>query len=128
MAPARSATHGYADEVTLFERLGRFVVRRSWWVVGAWALGLLAALPFAPRAPSVLSAGGFILDDLESARAKSLLEEELGLPPSALVVVFRSDTLEAGTPAFEVAAAQAMADIPDAPHVVRVLSHLVAPR
>jgi RND superfamily putative drug exporter len=114
--------------VTLFDRLGRFVVRRRWWVVGAWALVLLAALPFAPRAPSVLSAGGFILDDLESARAKALLEEELGLPPSALVVVFHSDTLEAGTPSFELAAARAMRDVPDAPHVAGVLSHLVAPR
>ena len=92
--------------MTLFDRLGRFVVRRKWWVVGAWALVLLAALPFAPQAPGVLSAGGFILDDLESARAKALLEDELGVPPSALVVVFHSDTLEAGTPAFEVAAAQ----------------------
>jgi RND superfamily putative drug exporter len=114
--------------VTLFDRLGRFVVRRKWWVVGAWALVLLAALPFAPRAPSVLSAGGFILDDLESARAKALLEDELGLPPSALVVVFHSDRLEAGTPEFELAAAQAMRDVPDAPHVAGVLSHLVAPR
>jgi RND superfamily putative drug exporter len=114
--------------VTLFDRLGRFVVRRKWWVVGAWAVVLLAALPFAPRAPSVLSAGGFILDDLESARAKALLEDELGLPPSALVVVFHSDSLDAGTPEFEVAAAQAMRDIPDAPHVARVLSHLLAPR
>jgi RND superfamily putative drug exporter len=114
--------------VTLFDRLGRFVVRRRWWVVGAWAVVLLAALPFAPRAPSVLSAGGFILDDLESARAKTLLEEELGLPPSALVVVFHSDTLEAGTPAFELAAARAMRDVPDAPHVAGVLSHQVAPR
>jgi RND superfamily putative drug exporter len=97
-------------------------------VVAAWAVVLLAALPFAPQAPGQLSAGGFILDDLESARAKALLEEELGLPPSALVVVFHSDTLEAGTPAFEVAAAQAMRDVPDAPHVAGVISHLVSPR
>jgi RND superfamily putative drug exporter len=128
MAPARSGARGYADAVTLFDRLGRFVVRRKWWVVAAWAVVLLAALPFAPQAPGQLSAGGFILDDLESARAKALLEEELGLPPSALVVVFHSDTLEAGTPAFEVAAAQAMRDVPDAPHVAGVISHLVSPR
>ena len=128
MAPARSGARGYAEAVTLFDRLGRFVVRRKWWVVAAWAVVLLAALPFAPQAPGQLSAGGFILDDLESARAKALLEEELGLPPSALVVVFHSDTLEAGTPAFEVAAAQAMRDVPDAPHVAGVISHLVSPR
>jgi RND superfamily putative drug exporter len=114
--------------VTLFERLGRFAARRRWWVVGAWAFLLLAAVPFAPQAPGALSAGGFILDDLESARAKTLLEEELGLPPSALVVVFTSDTLEAGTAPFELAVAQVMRDVPDAPHVVDVVSHLLAPR
>ena len=113
--------------MTLFDRLGRFVVRRRWWVVAVWAAILLLALPFAPQAPGALSAGGFILDDLESARAKTLLEDELGLPPSAIVVVFTSDTLEAGTPSFELAAAEVMRDIPGAPHVADVLSHLLAP-
>ena len=82
----------------------------------------------APRAPGVLSAGGFILDDLESARAKALLGTELGVPPSALVVVFSSLSLQAGTPAFESAAAGAMRDVPNAPHVVRLLSHVLAPQ
>jgi RND superfamily putative drug exporter len=114
--------------VSPFERLGRFVVRRAWWIVGAWALLLLAALPLAPQVPGALSAGGFILDDLESARAKALLGTELDLPPSALVIVFSSPTLEAGTPAFELAAADAVRDIPTAPHVARVVSHLLSPR
>jgi RND superfamily putative drug exporter len=113
--------------VTPFDRLGRFVARRAWWVVGAWAALLLVAIPFAPRAPGVLSAGGFILDDLESARAKTLLETELGAPPSALVVVYSSPTLSAGTPEFESAAANAIRDVPTAPHVVRVISHVMAP-
>ena len=114
--------------MTPFERLGRFVVHRAWWVVGAWTALLLIALPFAPQVPGQLSAGGFILDDLESARAKALLETELGAPPSALVVVFSSPTLEAGTPAFEVAAADAIRDVGTAPHVARVVSHLLSPR
>ncbi len=111
-----------------FERLGRFVVRRAWWVVGAWTLLLLAALPLAPQVPGALSAGGFILDDLESARAKTVLEAELDLPPSALVIVFSSPTLLAGTPEFELAAAEAVRDIPTAPYVARVVPHLLAPR
>jgi RND superfamily putative drug exporter len=114
--------------VTPFDRLGRFVVRRAWWVVAAWAALLLIAIPFAPQVPGKLSAGGFILDDLESARAKALLETELGTPPSALVIVFSSPTLKAGTTAFETAAADAIRDIPTAPHVARVVSHLLAPR
>ena len=114
--------------MTSFDRLGRFVVRRAWWIVGAWAIVLLVALPIAPRVTGQLSAGGFILDDLESARAKSLLETELGAPPSALVVVLSSPTLQAGTPAFEAAAADAVREVGTAPHVARVVSHLLSPR
>jgi len=114
--------------VTPFDRLGQFVVRRARLVIGAWALLLLVALPLAPQVPGALSAGGFILDDLESARAKAVLEAELGAPPSALVVVFSSPTLEAGTPAFELAAAEAMRDVPSAQHVAGVVSHLLQPR
>jgi len=111
-----------------FDRLGRFVVRRARLVVVAWAVLIAVAIPFAPQVPDALRAGGFIRDDLESARARTLLEEELGSPPSALVVAFHSDALVAGSPAFETAAASAMRDIPTAPHVVRVVSHLVQPR
>jgi RND superfamily putative drug exporter len=111
-----------------FDRLGRFVVRRAWWVIIAWVALLLVAVPFAPQVPGELSAGGFILDDLESARAKSLLETELGAPPSALVIVFSSSTLEAGTPEFETAAAETIQAASTAPHVARVVSHLLAPR
>ncbi|MEA2619619.1 MAG: putative drug exporter of the superfamily, partial [Chloroflexota bacterium] len=114
--------------MTPFDRLGRFVVRRAWWVVATWTALLLVAIPFAPQVPGRLSAGGFILDDLESARAKALLETELGVPPSALVIVFSSPTLSAGTPDFEVAAADAVRDIPTAPDVVRVVSHLLSPQ
>ena len=34
-----------------FDRLGRFAVRRRWWIVAAWAALILVAIPFAPRAP-----------------------------------------------------------------------------
>ena len=107
-------------------------VRRAPRLVGRGRLGRrcsLVAIPFAPQVPGQLSAGGFILDDLESARAKALLETELGAPPSALVVVFSSPTLEAGTPAFEVGRGRGRsATSRRAPHVARVVSHLLAPR
>ncbi|HSG86645.1 MAG TPA: MMPL family transporter [Candidatus Limnocylindrales bacterium] len=114
--------------MTIFERLGRFVHRRRWWVIGAWAVLLLVALPLAPQAPGALRAGGFTSVELESARARALLEDELGLPPSAVVVVIDSPTLRAGTPEFEVAAAAAIRDVPSAPGVTGVVSHLVAPK
>jgi RND superfamily putative drug exporter len=111
-----------------FDRLGRLAVRRRWWIVAAWAVALLVAIPFAPRAPGALSAGGFIRDDLESARTKQLLEAELGLPPSALVLLYTSETLRAGTPEWLAAVHEATAGVADAPHVAGILTHALAPR
>ncbi len=114
--------------MTLFERIGAFAYHRRRWVVAGWAVLLLLALPFAPRAGSVLRAGGFTLEDLPSAQATTLLEQRLGLAPSVLVVVLHSADSAAGSPAFETAAARALADVPTAPHVTGVLSHLLSTR
>ncbi len=111
-----------------FDRLGRFAVRRRWWIVAAWALLVIVALPLAPRASGALSAGGFILDDLESARAKQVLQDELGVEPSAFVLAYTSDTLTAGTPEWVAAVQAATKDVASAPHVTRILSHTLAPR
>jgi putative drug exporter of the RND superfamily len=113
--------------VTAFERLGRLVHRHRRWVIAGWAVLLLVALPIAPRVASALRAGGFTLDSLESARARALLERELGLPPSALVLVYTSPTDLAGTPTFEAAAGAAATAAAGAPHVTGILSHTVAP-
>jgi len=128
MAPSptrRSSGEAASDR---FARLGRFVVRRRWAIVATWAVLLLVALPLAPRVVGALRAGGFILDDLESARAKAILQAELATPPSAVVVVLHSDDATAGTPAFEGPAAAAIEHVPEAPGVVRVLPHTLSPR
>src|SRR5262245_7954092 len=98
------------DQRMSFDRLGRFAVCRRWWIVAAWALLVLIALPLAPRASGALSAGGFILDDLESARAKQLLQDQLGVEPSAFVLAYTSDSLRAGTPEWQAAVAAATRD------------------
>jgi RND superfamily putative drug exporter len=113
--------------VTIFERLGRVVHRRRWWVIGGWVGMLLLAVPFAPRVGSALRAGGFTLDSLESARARILLERELGLPPSALVLVYTSTTDAAGSPAFEAAASAAATAVTTAAHVTGIRSHVLSP-
>ena len=115
--------------MTPFDRLGRFVVRRAWLVVGAWALVLLAAIPFAPRVPGVLTAGGFILDDLESARAKALLETRARRSrrrrwsSSSAARPSRP-----GRPRSRPPRRRPSRDIASAPHVARVVSHLLSPR
>ncbi len=114
--------------MTAFERLGRFAHRRRWWVIGAWTLFVLVALPFAPRAPGALQAGGFSLDTLESSRARATLVRELGAPPSALILVYEATgEARAGDLAFEQAIAASTAGVGGAPYVRQVLSHLLAP-
>ena len=126
--PSMSPPSTRGRPVTLFDRLGVFVVRHPRAIIAAWAVLIAAALPFAPRAAGALSAGGFSLDDLPSAQARHLLERGLGLAPSALVIVVHSDQLQAGTPAFESAAATATAGVATADHVTGVVSHLTNER
>jgi RND superfamily putative drug exporter len=111
-----------------FERLGAFVVRRRWAIVIAWRVLLVAAIPLAPRAPGVLVAGGFQLDDLESARARAVLERELGIKPSALALVAHSDSARAGDPTFESELAEVVARVRQAPSIASITSHLDNPR
>ena len=111
-----------------FERLGRWCAQHRWPVVAAWLVLVLAAVPFALQAPDVLRSGGFIRPELESAQAKALLEREIGLAEAAVVVVFHSETARAGEPAFEAAAAAAIAAVPEAEHVTRVLPHTLSSR
>jgi RND superfamily putative drug exporter len=119
-APARARGLG------AFDRLGRFVVRRHRWVIAGWAIVLLAALPIAPRVIDTLRAGGFTSDDLESARARQVLQDELDLAPSALVVVLHSERWPAGSAEFEAAAAEATRRLPTGSPVAGYRSHLLA--
>ena len=115
--------------MTAFARVGRFCARHRRAVAAAWALLALIALPLAPRAPGALQPGGFSLDDLDSAVTTHLLETTVGLPPSALVIVLQGQGgLLAGDPAFEKAAAAAIADVPRAQDVLGVYPHTLAPR
>ncbi|MDL2335041.1 MAG: MMPL family transporter, partial [Chloroflexota bacterium] len=114
--------------MSLFQRLGAFCARRRYAVVAAWAVLLLLALPFAPQLPGALSGGGFTLDDLEASKARQALAG-IAVPPSAMVIVIQSETdARAGDPAFEIAAARALAAVPQAVHVTAVLPHTLAPR
>jgi RND superfamily putative drug exporter len=111
-----------------FERLGRWCARHRRPVIVAWLALVALSVPFALQAPAALRAGGFISPNLESARAKALLETEVGVAEAAVVIVFHSDTARAGEPAYEAAAAAAVADVPSAPFVLRVVPHALSTR
>jgi RND superfamily putative drug exporter len=110
--------------VSVFYRLGLFCARRRWLVIGAWAIALLVSVPLAPQVVGALRSGGFTLDDLEASRARKLLEDTLGTPQSAMVIILQSTTdARAGDPAFEEAVTQATAKVPAAAHVAALIPH-----
>ncbi len=115
--------------VNVFQRIGLFSARHRYAVFATWALLLLAALPFAPQLPGALRSGGFSLDDLEASRARLLLQDQLGVPPSAMVILIQSETdARAGDPVFEAAVAEALANVPRASHVTGLVTHFTNPR
>ncbi len=117
-----------APPSTIFERIGRAAHHHRWSIIAAWLVLLASATPLLPGVAGALRPGGFVADWLETSRARATLETELDFPPSAVVVVFHSETLRAGSLEFERAAAEAIRDLPAAPHVRGIRSHLVAPR
>lgn len=79
----------------MFHRIGRLTYRWRWQVVLLWGVLLLVTLPLVPKLDDPLKVGGFTSPDTESSRARVVLEEELGLAPSTLIIVFASETLHA---------------------------------
>ncbi len=71
-------------------RFGDFVVRRRALVLAAWALLVVASLPFAARQTERLTAGGFAVPGSQSQRVDDLLERFPNLPGGAAVVVLEA--------------------------------------
>jgi len=79
----------------MFDRWGRFVVRRAWWVIGGWLVGALLIIGLLPSLSDITSGdqGSFLPSSYESVQAielsKSAFPEQA--TSTALVVVKRSD-------------------------------------
>ncbi len=114
--------------MSLFHRVGLLAARYRYVVIAIWVTLLLAAVPFAPQLPGALRSGGFTLNDLEASKAREALAT-LNVPQSAMVILLQSETdARAGDPTFELAAATALARVPQAQHVTGLLTHNLAPR
>ncbi len=102
----------------MFERIGRFSYRFRWWVLLAWILAVVAAIPFLPRVLGALEVGGFSSPHTEAARTRQLLRERIpGYSPSSILVLFSHPALRPTDPAFVRQAQEALADVPGLPHV-----------
>ncbi len=112
----------------MFYSLGCLAYRRRWVVIFLWVVLLLVSAPLVPQAAKRLQFGGFTSQRMESVQARELLEREIGVQSSGLVVLFTSPTLTVDDPEFNRQVAYSMADLRGAPGVERVVDHLTNPR
>jgi len=85
-------------------RLGAFTVRRRWWVLAAWLVLFLAALPLLAKLTSRLSQGGFEIPGSQSDQVREAIENEFrGQFNLTDLLVMNSDTLTADDPEFRAA-------------------------
>lgn len=96
----------------MFYRLGYIAFRYRYIVLAVWLALFLVSAPTIRQLPSVLQVGGFSNPDIEAARARALLEENLpSFSPSTLVVIFESDEYTALDPEFSEQANQVIDNI-----------------
>ena len=72
--------------------------RWRWAILIVWGAALLLSLPVLPRVAGSLKVGGFSSPNTEAARAREVLQRELGFAPSTLLVVYQSDDAESRRP------------------------------
>lgn len=79
----------------MFERLGRFVVYKRWWVIGAWLVAAVAAGAFAPSLGDVTTQdqADFLPSRYESVKATEIAQGAFGRADgaTATIVVKRTD-------------------------------------
>lgn len=105
----------------MFAFLGRVAYRGRWVILIVWGAALLLSLPLLPRVAGSLKVGGFSSPNTEAARAREVLERELGFAPSTLLVVYQSDSLRADDPAFAAAIERSLAGVRALPSVTGII-------
>lgn len=83
---------------------------------------VVAALPILGGIEQVLKVGGFTSNTTEGARAVQQLEQNLGLSPSSMVLVYQSHSLSVTSPEFEQQVDASLANLRTLPSVMDVIT------
>ena len=114
-----------------FYRVGSFAYRRRRWILAAWIIGLVAALPFVKTFSSNLSQGGFEVPGSQSDRVKHDIDTVFSKNQSQFndLLVMRSLTLKASDPQFKDTAEKVLAALKAAPGIAasKIVDPYVAP-
>ncbi len=112
----------------MFNALGALVVRRKYIVVAVWAVIILAALPFAPRAHEFLKPGGFSNESFPSVKARKVLQERLELSTLSIDFVFSHPEWQPFDARFSDAVLKAVGDLDKYGEISYVVTHLDDPQ
>jgi len=96
-----------------FERLGHFVFRHRWAVIFTWLVLIILSAVLAIRVMSVLAPGAYYTTSGEAVDGYRILEQDLGIRPNMLTVVFTSETLRVDDPLYTDEVDQALAGLRD---------------
>jgi uncharacterized membrane protein YdfJ with MMPL/SSD domain len=80
---------------------GRLVHKLRWFILAIWVIALAASVPFAAQLTSVLTGGGYNLNQSESVAVGNLIQQKFNLPQSSVLVVFQSADTPVSNPAYQ---------------------------
>ncbi|CUU58146.1 hypothetical protein Ga0074812_11755 [Parafrankia irregularis] len=96
----------------MFERLGRTVFRRRWWVLGLAGAFFVFGGVWGTQVFGELTTSGFDDPASESSRALERAEAALGRTGNDLVVLYRSTSMTVDDPAYEQAVTERLDALP----------------
>ena len=100
-------------------RLGKLIYHRRRAVLAAWLIALVVSSGFALRTGEVLKST-IGRSDTESQRGLNIMERELHLPPSVLILSYSSDKATVDTPGFRAAMEASLAGARSLEHVLNI--------
>jgi RND superfamily putative drug exporter len=103
--------------------VGRALHRSRWIVLVLGLAAVVGAAQFGTGLFGLLTAGGFADPHSQSTQAQTLLDTQLGGATADLVLLLRSDTLDATDPAYAGAATQLLGTLQAQPDVAAVTSY-----
>ncbi|HUK76499.1 MAG TPA: MMPL family transporter [Thermoleophilia bacterium] len=95
----------------MFAAIGRFSYRFRWLVIALWIVGFVLGLVAVPRLHHELKGGGFSNANAPAQRALDLMQRRLHTGLASIAIVFTSPSLDARSPQFQAAEAQALAGV-----------------
>jgi RND superfamily putative drug exporter len=123
LAPGRSVDAPPGTRHTPLHRLGLWIARHRWAVLGVWVVILTGSGLLYPSLEQRLGAPDYTVRDSETADTQDLIEESFPqLGSEQAVVVFRATVVEAGDPRYRAVVDRTLDRVEQRPGVRSVLS------